>query len=109
MLRATAWYMTRGAFLFQRLLRLDQLHDGLKARFRLGRHELLLVCVGTEVFILDARCPHAGADLGRGSLSGYQLRCPGHGQTFDVRAGGRAGQPARYPVVYDGQWLGVEL
>ncbi|WP_111656558.1 Rieske (2Fe-2S) protein [Isoalcanivorax indicus] len=94
---------------FHRLLRLDQVHDGLRARFRIGRHELLLISVGTEVFLLDARCPHAGSDLGRGTLSGYQLRCPGHGQVFDVRECGRAGQPVGYPVEYDGQWLGVSL
>lgn len=95
--------------MFQRLLRLDQLQDGLKARFRVGRHELLLVCVEHEVFIIGALCPHAGADLGRGTLVGYQLRCPGHGQVFDVRQGGGSGQPRRYPVVYDGNWVGVEL
>ncbi len=97
------------AFVFQRLLRLDQLHHGLKARFRVGRHELLLVCVEHEVFIINALCPHAGAELARGTLTGYQLRCPGHGQLFDLRESGRAGQPGCYPVVYDGQWVGVEL
>ena len=94
---------------FHRLVRLDQVGEGLKARFRIGRHELLLVSVGTELFLLDARCPHAGSDLGRGTLTGYQLRCPGHGQVFDLREAGRPGQPARYTVEYDGAWAGVSL
>ena len=94
---------------FHRLLRLDQLHDGLRARFRIGRHELLLVALGTEVFLLDARCPHAGTDLAGGTLQGYRLRCPGHGQVFDLRQLGLPGQPARYRPEYDGHWLGVTL
>lgn len=32
---------------------------------------------------LDARCPHLGADLGLGSVSGEGVRCWFHGWTFD--------------------------
>lgn len=33
---------------------------------------------------LDARCPHLGADLGRGSVVEGNLRCPFHGWCFDA-------------------------
>jgi nitrite reductase/ring-hydroxylating ferredoxin subunit len=35
-------------------------------------------------FVLDAHCPHLGADLGRGGrIEGERIRCPFHGWSFD--------------------------
>ncbi len=55
------------------------------------------------------RCPHAGAPLSEGELSGRQITCPRHGSQFDVCTGERTRGPAdsdvvTFPVVIaDGQ------
>ena len=35
-----------------------------------------------RIHVLDARCPHLGADLGRGTVEGDSLRCAFHGWGF---------------------------
>jgi aminopyrrolnitrin oxygenase len=37
---------------------------------------------GGEVVVLDARCSHLGADLGRGAVVGDCIRCPFHGWRY---------------------------
>lgn len=55
------------------------------------------------------RCPHAGASLSEGELSGRQITCARHGSQFDVCTGERTRGPAdsdiaTFPVVIaDGQ------
>lgn len=39
-------------------------------------------------------CPHAGATLSRGELTGSALTCPAHGSQFDVLTGERLRGPA---------------
>lgn len=49
--------------------------------------EIALFKVKGEVFALDNTCPHAGAPLGEGTVSGYKVQCPWHAWDFDVRTG----------------------
>lgn len=58
---------------------------------------------GTVHAVAD-RCPHAGAVLSEGELSGRQITCPRHGSQFDVCTGERTRGPAdtaiaTFPVV----------
>ena|SRR5438132_13763814 len=83
---------------------LDELEPGTMRRFDLGATPLV-VCRSEqtgEVFALDARCPHQGALLCFGELTGLKVRsggtnsyvrggefivCPLHRWEFDVRTG----------------------
>ena len=42
---------------------------------------------GPRVYALRDRCPHAGAPLSIGHLTGQELMCAWHGWTFDVTTG----------------------
>ncbi|MBI4786397.1 MAG: non-heme iron oxygenase ferredoxin subunit [Chloroflexi bacterium] len=63
--------------------------------------------IGGEVFAAQDVCPHAGAQLSQGELSGAIITCPRHGSQFDVRTGERVRGPAdlgieTYRVEMDG-------
>lgn len=66
----------------------------------LGRKIVFFRGTDGTVRALDARCPHLGADLGLGTVTGDRIRCAFHGWSFD--GGGRcAHREARafaYPV-----------
>jgi nitrite reductase (NADH) small subunit len=70
-----------------------------------------VISVGEEFFAVSDRCPHMGASMCTGSLSGTLvaagpqelvyglddgvLRCPWHGWEFDLRSGRSLLEPAR--------------
>ena len=47
-----------------------------------------------ELFGLEDNCSHADTPLSEGRLRGYQITCPLHGTSFDVRTGEHSGPPA---------------
>ena len=49
--------------------------------------EIVLACVGGEVFALDALCSHAHGYLDEGWLEGCTVVCPLHAGSFDLRSG----------------------
>jgi nitrite reductase/ring-hydroxylating ferredoxin subunit len=55
-----------------------------------------------RLFAVDDACLHRGGSLAGGHLDGSVLACPMHWWRYDVRTGGRLGQPGlrlrRYPV-----------
>jgi len=55
-----------------------------------------------RLFAVDDACLHRGGSLADGHLDGSVLTCPMHWWRYDVRTGGRLGQPegglCRYPV-----------
>lgn len=53
----------------------------------------LAVRVGDRTVRVPARCPHRGAPLARGVVTGAFLECPWHGATFDLRTGCRVRGP----------------
>jgi 3-phenylpropionate/trans-cinnamate dioxygenase ferredoxin component len=48
---------------------------------------LILTRVDGVIHAVSARCPHAAADLTKGSLYRGRIECPDHGYRFDVRTG----------------------
>ena len=49
--------------------------------------ELALYNVDGEFHAIDNFCPHKGAPLADGQLSGHTVECDWHGWRFDVRTG----------------------
>jgi len=83
------------------------LADGEMAACRVGGEEVLIANVHGRYFAVANFCSHAGQRLSGGRLDGYELRCPLHRATFDVRTGRALAGPAsdalrRYDVVIEG-------
>jgi nitrite reductase/ring-hydroxylating ferredoxin subunit len=51
------------------------------------------VSLGDRTVRVPARCPHRGAPLAQGTVTGTFLECPWHGATFDLRTGRRLRGP----------------
>lgn len=70
--------------------------------------------VDGAVHAVADRCPHAGALLSEGELSGRQITCPRHGSQFDVCTGERTRGPAdtdvaTFPVVIANGQVGITV
>lgn len=78
-----------------------------------GGKMLAIFRIGDEFFALDNFCLHRGGPLGEGELDGYNLTCPWHGWTYDVRTGSFEIIPPlkvrTYPVKREGETILVEL
>jgi len=61
-------------------------------------HEIVLACVGGEVFAVDALCSHAHGYLDQGWLDGNTIVCPLHAGSFDLRTGAPVAAPCDAPV-----------
>lgn len=107
----------------------EELPRGSKRTFQIGVHRIGVFNVNGSFHALRNLCPHAGAPVCEGVVSGTTegdspydmrwtkegeiLRCPWHGWEFDIASGKTITEPIRkvqsYPVnVEDGQ-IAVEL
>ncbi|MFI0483510.1 Rieske 2Fe-2S domain-containing protein [Actinomadura sp. 9N215] len=66
--------------------RADDLDDG-PVEGRILDVPLVVFRAGDEVRVADAACPHRGAALWQGRVSGGTLECPYHGWRFDAGTG----------------------
>ncbi|MFN8661514.1 MAG: Rieske 2Fe-2S domain-containing protein [Thermomicrobiales bacterium] len=53
--------------------------------------DIAMFNVDGEFFAIAGDCPHQGAPLGMGQLSGTLVTCPGHGLRYDVVTGLKPG------------------
>ena len=60
--------------------------------------EIVLACVGGELFAVDALCSHAHGYLDQGWLEGCTIVCPLHAGSFDLRTGAPVAPPCDSPV-----------
>lgn len=70
--------------------------------------------VDGELFAIAGECPHQGAPLGMGQLSGTIVTCPGHGLRYDVTTGLKPGSERRvktYPLEVrdDGVYVQMDI
>ena len=87
-----------------RLCALDDLVDGGVRRFDVGRHELAVVRLGDDVYVIGDRCSHQDVSLSEGEVDDEELvlECPKHGSGFHLETGEPSSLPATRPVpVYD--------
>lgn len=69
--------------------------------------------VGGQIHAMDDVCPHAGASLAEGKLTGCVVTCPWHAIDFDVTNGSpvrqRGMEPQKtFPVFINGDQIEVE-
>ncbi|MFN3713040.1 MAG: Rieske (2Fe-2S) protein [Alcanivoracaceae bacterium] len=98
---------------FHRLVRLDQLYDGFRASFRIGREDILLLQQSGRVFLIENRCPHQGFPMEQGTIKGERIVCPRHGFAFHLERGDCFQAPScrlkTWAAAYDGPYLGIDL
>ena len=76
--------------------------------------KLCAVKTGDKLFVVQYKCPHAGADLSQGWCTAGNIVCPYHRHEFDLTTGrGKAGQGnyiRTYPVEIreEGVYLGLK-
>ena len=64
-----------------------ELPPGLSRSLWAGGRRVALFNRAGKLFAMDAACPHMGADLGNGSVSGSTLTCAWHHWQFDMASG----------------------
>ncbi|SDN83332.1 Rieske (2Fe-2S) protein [Pseudomonas jinjuensis] len=64
----------------------------------LDGQSVLLCNVAGEVFAVENRCTHQGAELEGGRIRNGMIACPLHGVLFDVRTGCGKGPLGRVPL-----------
>lgn len=68
--------------------KINDLRPGTCVNFALpDGNELAIYNVGGEFYATENSCPHRGAPLSDGILSGHIVECGLHGWQFDVRSG----------------------
>ena len=85
------------------VLSLAALAEGEMAACEVAGKEILVCHVEGQFYAISNRCSHAGQKLSLGKLRGFELSCPLHRATFDVRTGHPLKAPAseaiaRFPV-----------
>ena len=64
-----------------------ELTPGLSRSLWAGGRRVALFNRAGELLAMDASCPHMGADLGNGTITGHTLTCAWHHWQFDLRTG----------------------
>ena len=101
---------------FHKLVNLIDLYDGCHLTASVGRLRLVVTQVEGRVCIFEDRCPHMDAPLSTGKVIENQIVCRAHGIAFSLTSGRADGPLADtmdclqfFPVVYEGNAIGIEL
>lgn len=78
--------------------KLDDVPKGKKRCFTIGDASVVVCRVYAETFVLKNLCPHLNQPLGEGRLVEYELTCPYHNASFDIRNGNVVSGPSVWPV-----------
>ena len=77
---------------------LDELDPDYPKRVMVGRAEIALYIVEGKVYATADLCSHAYARLSNGHVEGFQVFCPVHQASFDIRTGAATAEPAEDPI-----------
>jgi nitrite reductase/ring-hydroxylating ferredoxin subunit len=94
--------------------RAEDLPEGRGATVELeGGKELALYNVAGSFHAIENFCPHRGAPLADGALSGHAVECDWHGWRFDVRTGACLNRPdspvEAYEVIVEDGWIKIRV
>ena len=101
---------------FYPLEKLINLHDNYARQFKIDNYQLLLMQRKSELFLIEANCPHRSHPLATAVIDGGIIQCPLHQYQFSVTDGHlihATDEPCRalrtFAVVYEGNEVGVML
>jgi 3-phenylpropionate/trans-cinnamate dioxygenase ferredoxin component len=87
----------------------SELANGERLFLEIDNQPVVIFRIANHLFAIGDICSHDDGPLGDGELDGYEIGCPRHGATFDIRTGKVISLPAiidipAYPVrVINGQ------
>lgn len=90
---------------------LDELPPGERFFVEIDSEPIVVFNISGDLYAIADLCSHDNGPLGDGELERYEINCPRHGASFDVRTGKVLSLPAivdipAYPVrVEDGEIL----
>ena len=94
----------------------NELPDGERLFVDIDGQSIVIFNIGGQYFAIADVCSHDDGPLGDGKLDGYEIKCPRHGASFDVRNGQMLSLPAivdipAYPtrVVADQVEIGIPI
>lgn len=76
----------------------EDIPKGKKRCFSVGDKSVIICRVYDKVFAVKNLCPHLNQPLADGRLMEYELTCPYHNATFDIRNGKVVTGPSVWPV-----------
>src|SRR3954470_13289866 len=96
------------------IYKLSDIADGEMKEVKAGETPILLARVDGQCYALSAHCPHYGAPLAEGYLSGDRIICPWHHACFNARNGDLEEPPAldslaAFPIRIEGDEIFVDL
>lgn len=87
--------------------------DGERILFIHDLHSIIIFNFNGEFYAVADECPHAGASLCTGRVSGAVITCPAHGLRFDVRTGEMPGNSElrlqRYRIYKNGDFYFLDI
>lgn len=97
---------------YRALEKLINLHDGYRGVFRGARGDMLLLQEQGKVRLIARLCPHQDSPLDYAPVEDGCITCPLHQLRFSLDTGqvehGACAALAVYPIVYEGNTLGIE-
>ncbi len=98
---------------YTRVCDLDRLREGQGRPVYVGTLKVAVFKIEDEIYAIKNACPHAGASLSMGQMSGVVVTCPRHDWRFNVKTGACLNKKmfaaTTFPVqVYEGGvWVAV--
>jgi nitrite reductase/ring-hydroxylating ferredoxin subunit len=95
---------------FTKVATIQELPAGTGKQVTVNGRKIALFNLGATVVAIDDTCPHRGAPLSEGTVSGTEVMCPWHGARFDLNTGNHLCPPAKNGVpVFKVQISGDEI
>jgi nitrite reductase/ring-hydroxylating ferredoxin subunit len=83
---------------FVKVATVQELPPGKAKQALVNGRTLAIFNVGGSFHAIDDTCPHRGAPLWEGDVSGTEVTCPWHGARFDLTSGAHLCPPAKSGV-----------
>jgi nitrite reductase/ring-hydroxylating ferredoxin subunit len=84
--------------MYQKACEAAELGDGEVVWCDVAGQDLAVYRVKDEFFASDNRCSHGSTSLSEGELNGYEIECPLHRGSFDIRTGAPVALPCIQPI-----------
>ena len=79
---------------FVTVAKIDEIKSGQALLVNIRGKHIAVFNLDGEFFALDNTCTHRGGPLAEGTIAGYEVICPWHGATYDIRTGEVLAPPA---------------